>query len=147
MLILLGMVLHSKLRLCIQNIVLNVNNWIQVQNIDLIESRTTKPCLEWRVVKNTKKFKKRPKIAKILFWCDHIIKIIGNYVWNKFRNFFGIFWPFLVNFHFFTEMPWFFEKIFEKFKKAPFWPLGPTLMGSPCGFSSKPMDKTKKQGY
>ena len=147
LLILLGTVLHRNLRLCLQNEVLNVNNWNQVQNGDLSGSAPPKSCLKWRVVKNSKKFKKRPKMPKIPFLWDHIIKIIGNYLWNKFRNFFGIFWPILVNFHFFTEIPWFFEKKFEKFKKAPFWPLGPTLMGSPCGFSSKPTDKTKKKGW
>ena len=125
LLILLGMALHSKLRLCIQNIVLNANNWIQVQNIDLIESRTTKPCLEWRVVKNTKKFKKRPKIAKIMFWWDHIIKIIGNYVWNKFRNFFGIFWPFLVNFHFLLKYHDFSNFFLENSEKPLFDLWGP----------------------
>ena len=54
------LVLHSKLRLCLQNGVWDVSNWNQVQNIDLSDSRQGKFGLECGVVKNRKKFKKQP---------------------------------------------------------------------------------------
>ena len=54
------MVVHRKLRLCLQNGVWDVSNWNQVQNIDLSDSRQGKFGLECGVVKNRKKFKKQP---------------------------------------------------------------------------------------
>ena len=36
------------------------------------------------MVKTTKNCQKLSKMPQIPFWCAHIIKIIGNYVWNKF---------------------------------------------------------------
>ena len=44
---------------------------------------------------------------------------------EKFPKIFGIFWPFLVNFHFFTENPWFFKKNLKNSKKHFFdlWDL------------------------
>ncbi len=89
-----------------------------------------KACPGVKVVKNRKKFKKRPKMAKIPFWWVHIIKIIGIYVWNKFRNIFGIFWPFFGHFRFFTDFAW----NFLKNSKKPLFDLWGPLWWVPHAF-------------
>ena len=73
----------------------------------------------------TKIDQKWPKILKIWLQWAHMMKIIGNYVWNKFRNileFFDYFWAI---FSFSLKTHDFSEFFFENSKKALFdlWDL------------------------
>ena len=79
----------SRLILWLPNIVLYPNKWILVKNCkfsDTIPGRFSNLSVPLKITKNARK---RTKMPKIPFWWAHIIKIVGNYVWNKFWDISG----------------------------------------------------------
>ena len=79
----------SMLILWLQNLVLYVNNQIQSRNCKFRRTHPLRFCRKGGTPKTTKKCPKMPKMPFLPFWWPDIIKIVANYVWNKFWDISG----------------------------------------------------------
>ena len=136
----------SCLILWLPNIVLYPNKWILVKNCifsDTIPGRFSNLSVPLKINKNARKRTKNPKIP---FWWAHIIKIVGNYVWNEFWDISGRKVLIKFFFSFLPQKAWFFKNKFQKAWNTLFWPRKPGLMCFPWSFNDKLVVGTQKEG-
>ena len=110
----------SMVILWLQKIVLYVNNQIQSRNCKFRRTLPLRFCRKGGTPKTTKNFPKVPKMPFLPFWWPDIIKIVANYVWNKFWDISGQKVLIKKKFPF---SPWkimIFQKKFWKRSKSPF---------------------------
>ena len=136
----------SLLILWLQNIVLDPNNWILAKNSkfgDTVPPRFSHLPVPWKISKNSQKQTKMPKIP---FWWAHIIKIVGNYVWNEFWDISGRKVLIKKKFSFSPRKSMIFQKKFQKAWNTLFWPRKPGWMCFPWSFNDKLVVGTQKEG-
>ena len=129
----------SMVILWLQKIVLYVNNQIQSRNCKFRRTHPLRFCRKGGTPKTTKNCPKLPKMLFLPFWWPDIIKIVANYVWNKFWDISGQKVLIKKNFRFCTEKPWFFKKKFGNAQNPLFWAQKPGWMCFPSSFDDKSM--------
>ena len=110
----------SMLILWLQNLVLYVNNQIQSKKWKLTRSHPLRFCGKGGTPKTTKKCQKMPKMPFLPFWWPDIIKIVANYVWNKFWDISGQKVLIKKKIPFLHRKTMIFQKNFLKPSKCPF---------------------------
>ena len=110
----------SMVILWLQKIVLYVNNQIQSKKWKLTCSHPLRFCGKGGTPKTTKKCQKMPKMPFLPFWWPDIIKIVANYVWNKFWDISGQKVLIKKKFPFLHRKTMIFQKKFWKRSKSTF---------------------------
>ena len=110
----------SMVILWLQKIVLYVNNQIQLRKCKFSGTLPLRFCRKGGTPKTTKNCPKVPKMPFLPFWWPDIIKIVANYVWNKFRDISGQKVLIKKKFPFLHRKTMIFQKKFWKRSKSTF---------------------------